>query len=395
MKVLVYLEEEALDPKGGPNAVGFFYKKEIDKHKDKSIEFLHSGTQSKKKTVDKGISNFPKWLNNLLYAIRKVIATKRILFGSKRAPYIDLSKYDIVHFHETLQMWLLRDQLAEYKGLVLLQSHTPVPSAQEISDGMPKLSKVLMPNCQKDYERVDRYAFDRADYIIFPCKEAEEPYELLWPYYKEIQKRRCSSYRYILTGIKECTPKRDRNTVRRELSIPENDFVISYIGRHNKVKGFDLLKDISQKLYKEDKCIWTISAGNETPIKRLEHPQWREIGFTNDAHSYINASDIFILPNRMTYFDIVMLEVLSLGKVVVASRTGGNSFFEKQGVKGVFLYNTVMEAVQVIKQLKNLPKQELERLGNENRQFFITNLSSHSMYTRYKNLLEDLTSQKQ
>ena len=97
----------------------------------------------------------------------------------------------------------------------------------------------------------------------------------------------------------------------------------------------------------------------------------------------------------MTYFDIVMLEVLSLGKVVVASRTGGNSFFEKQGVKGVFLYNTVMEAVQVIKQLKNLPKQELERLGNENRQFFITNLSSHSMYTRYKNLLEDLTSQKQ
>ena len=43
--------------------------------------------------------------------------------------------------------------------------------------------------------------------------------------------------------------------------------------------------------------------------------------WTNDPHSLINASDMFILPNKETYFDLIMLEVLSMGKIVLATNT--------------------------------------------------------------------------
>lgn len=68
----------------------------------------------------------------------------------------------------------------------------------------------------------------------------------------------------------------------------------------------------------------------------LKDSRWKEVGWTNDSQSIIAASDVFVLPNRETYFDIIMLEVLSCGKIVIASRTGGNKYFEKIGAKGVF-----------------------------------------------------------
>lgn len=41
MKVLIYLEEEKLAPKGGPYAVGYYYRKEMEKRKDNTLEFTH------------------------------------------------------------------------------------------------------------------------------------------------------------------------------------------------------------------------------------------------------------------------------------------------------------------------------------------------------------------
>ena len=61
----------------------------------------------------------------------------------------------------------------------------------------------------------------------------------------------------------------------------------------------------------------------------LKTDHWIEVGWTNDPHSLIAASDVFVLPNHETYFDLILLEVLSLGVPVVMSRTGGNKFFEQ------------------------------------------------------------------
>ena len=100
-------------------------------------------------------------------------------------------------------------------------------------------------------------------------------------------------------------------------------------------------------------------AGKEEPMTGLTDNHWIEIGWTNDPHSLIAASDVFVLPNHETYFDLILLEVLSLGIPVVMSRTGGNKYFEQFKQPGLKFYNTLEEAKNSILEIKKMPALEL------------------------------------
>lgn len=184
--------------------------------------------------------------------------------------------------------------------------------------------------------------------------------------------------------------KRPRKDILEKYGIPKDGFVISYVGRHNTVKGYDILKEIAEHYFSEDPDAWVVSAGLESSFKRLSHERWKEIGFTNDPHSLISASDVFVLTNRVTYFDIVMIETLSLGKIVIASRTGGNKYFEKQGLEGVLLYDTIDEAVELLKKVKSMSAEKKAVLEQKNREFYIAHLSSSAMYDSYMVMLNDI-----
>ena len=111
------------------------------------------------------------------------------------------------------------------------------------------------------------------------------------------------------------------------------------------------MQEAARELLK-DENVWFLVAGKEQPIKGLKHPRWIEVGWTDDPHSIISAADVFILPNRETFFDLIMLEVLSLGQIVLASRTGGNKFFERFACDGVRLYNKLDELVELVRSVK-------------------------------------------
>lgn len=131
-------------------------------------------------------------------------------------------------------------------------------------------------------------------------------------------------------------------------------------------------------------------AGREGPLTRLENPSWIEIGFTKDPYSLISAGDVFVLPNNETYFDLVMIEVLSLGKIVIASRTGGNKYYEKAGAKGVFLYDTLAEAEELVDKVKAMSKEERKKLEKENRCFYEKYLTSTVFYENYKKMVNEV-----
>ncbi|MEE1075056.1 MAG: glycosyltransferase family 4 protein, partial [Acutalibacteraceae bacterium] len=339
-KTLVYLEKSKLEPKGGPYAVGYYVKKQLDVRNEADIDFIDDVKgDSAVSGAKSGLANkFPLAKKAVHIAKRYRRYSNAVNRGGVSS--VDLNKYEIVHFHHTRAMYEIRNSLKDYKGTVILTSHSPVPLSKEIYDEQitPFEKKVF----KKLYSRLiemDEYAFNRADIILFPCEEAEEPYINNWSEYTEIRNTRKEHYAYIPTGIPDCRAKRNRLEVRKELGIAEDDFYVSYVGRHNFVKGYDKLKEIGKELLKDNKS-WMVVAGKEEPLKRYDHKRWIEIGWTNDAHSYIGASDVFVLPNLETYFDIVMLEVLALGKPVVASRTGGNKYFERLKPNGVFLYDT-------------------------------------------------------
>lgn len=391
MKVLMYLNESELAPKGGPYGVGYYYHTEIQKRGDDSISFLHidnpyEGIRKKEKKL---FSFLPSCIKELYRNLRNIKQRRALLYGRPPKSKIDFSSYDVVHFHETKDLYMERENLKNYKGIVLLTSHSPVPYGQEKCLDLPKIIYWAIPRMKEKYEELDRYAFERADYIIFPCPEAEEPYYGHWPYYKKIHEIKPNSFKYVLTGITPSFASREREDVLKELCISNDKFVISYVGRHNTIKGYDVLKEIGKTVLNDDNTYFIV-AGKESPFKRLNHPHWKEIGWTDDPHSYIAASDMFLLPNKETYFDIVMIEILSLGKIVVASRTGGNKYFEKNGVEGVFLYDSIDEAVMLINKIKSMNKSDRLMLGKKNYEFYKNNLTISSMYESYKKTLAEI-----
>ena len=389
-RVLFFLKEDIIKnmPKGGPDGVGSMYYYHQLLTEQALFSFIPESEKKPVSKVKSFVRKFPQWLIDLERSIRERKMVINFVNGKQKPSNIDFNNFDIIFFHRAKDLFNEREKLIKFHGVVVLQSHCPEPESHELYATYSKLIKYSIPNLRSRLEMIDEYAFNRADYLVFPCEDAEEPYFNKWPYFKKIHDSK--KIKYILTGISPITPKRSRKEVLSELQIPANDFIITYVGRHNEVKGYDLLKTIGQRLFSKSNDVWVISAGKEEPIKRLENSHWKEIGWTTDAHSYISAADVFVLPNRETYFDLVMLEVLALGKIVIASRTGGNKYFEKQGVKGVFLYDNVNEAVSLINMIKSLSVSERLELEESNRQFFVDNCQVSTMYMKCKEVLCDI-----
>lgn len=387
MKTLIYLEDSKLAPKGGPYAVGYYIQQELIRQNRLDVDFIKDSSDSR--SAVKITNKFMQFVQNCFRIINRYKRFKK-LFRGEGVAKVDLSQYDIVHFHKTIDMLECKRSLENFKGKVILTSHSPVPLSKEFYDEyLLTFERKIMKGFYSQLIKMDEFAFQRADYILFPCEEAEDPYLNNWQEYATIRQQRKACYKYIPTGIPAAKPKRERSEVRKELGIPEDDFCISYVGRHNAVKGYDNLKEIGDKML-ADKHVWITVAGREEPLHGLDNEKWIEIGWTNDAHSYIAASDVFVLPNKETYFDIVMLEVLSLGKIVVASRTGGNKYFEKFKPNGVFLYDTIEEAESYLKRIQSMSMSERQKLGDLNKKMYNENFTDKVFVERYYQFLKSI-----
>ena len=387
MKVLIFKQRSSLAPTGGPNGYLYNLMAGFEKVDDSSIciEFLpESSNKSIKKTKFwKIIRKYIKILidykkiNNMLYS---TYSNDKIEF---------FNNYDLIHFHSTEDLYRSRVFLKNYKGKVLLTSHSPKPFFMEFMDSLSCFEKKLFKKKLQRIEAIDEFAFNRSDFLIFPCIEAEEPYYNLWgEKYKVIHENNINKYRYIPTGITfnyEC-----KIDVKSKYGIPKDAFVISYVGRHNEVKGYDILKEVGKILLKKHDNLYFIVAGVEKPIKGLNHPRWIEVGWTREPYAYISVSDCFVLPNRQTYFDIIMLEVLALSKVVVASYTGGNKYFEKYDDSGIIFYNSINECVDNIEKLMRMSHEEIENLANANKLLFEKDFNEIVFAKKYIELYKSL-----
>ncbi len=283
------------------------------------------------------------------------------------------------------------DNLNKYKGKVLLTSHSPKPLHKEVYDDyLSKIERTIYRDKLKELEKMDLYSFNRADYIIFPCEEAEEPYYNNWSNYKNIKNNKKEMYRYVPTGVIKCKSKRTREDILKNYSIPEDSFVITYVGRHNETKGYDLLKRIGERILIEQKNVYFLIAGKEEPIKGIENDRWIEVGWTNDPHSIISAADLFVLPNKETYFDLILLEVLSLGKVVLASNTGGNKYFDKFEDKGILYFNSEDEALSRIRDIIEFPKEKITELEMKNEKLFDGNFTIEHFTKKYLQIVDEI-----
>ncbi len=389
-QILIVFYEKDLKPVGGPAGYLYNFYKELEREKRKEVVFLQESNKKKRKWIRNIYLKIPKFIRKWIQTRRNCNKYKNALMQKSKKIEMNLEQFHVLHFHSTWSMYLYREELEQFEGIIILTSHTPVvPYKEIIEEIIPQKEYRKNKEVYDNLEKIDHYAFSKADFIIFPCKEAEEPYYHTWDKYSVIRDEQ--KYHYLLTGIPDCRKKLVESIdIRQKYKVPKDAFIISYIGRHNKVKGYDILKIIGEKILQIYDNVYFLVAGVEEPICGLKNQHWIEIGWTNNPYSIIEASDLFILPNRETFFDLILLEVLSLGKNVLISWCGGNKKFADFNSEGILFFHNVDEALKQIKYLYTKDRKERIRMGYENRQIYEKYFTIQKFTKDYLEMIDDI-----
>jgi|GEM_PF-1869128 len=282
---------------------------------------------------------------------------------------VDVSGYAILHFHETIDVWRYRTMLKEYKGKILLTSHSPKPYHLELLEDVFKLNKKdVGERLYRQLENIDHFAYEKADYCIFPCKEAVEPYLSTWPVFKLYTQQK--DFAYLTTGVVPSIAYQSEDMVRKSLKIPEHAFVITFVGRKIPVKGYDLLVAAARELLQTYSDVYFLIIGRMNDRETFTHDRFIETGWTDDPFSFVAAGNLHVVPNRYTNFDLNVIEVFSLAKPLLLSNTGGNKFFKNYKSQGLFYHEPFAE--DLIEKLKNCynTRERLAEAGKSNNQLY-------------------------
>ena len=113
--------------------------------------------------------------------------------------------------------------------------------------------------------------------------------------------------------------------------------------------------------------------GSKDFVPAINNTRWIETGWTDDPQSFIAASDLVVIPNRHTYFDLSVLETLSLGKSLLLSDSGGNKYFKQFQSPGIFYHEPDIESL--VNEMMNCinQKETLTHGGLENEKLYEKN----------------------
>jgi glycosyltransferase involved in cell wall biosynthesis len=150
---------------------------------------------------------------------------------------------------------------------------------------------------------------------------------------------------FIPNGINSelyCPDPLDRSRIQQELGLREDNFVVGFSGRLDPVKNFVLLLQIFELCVKEDKRIRLMLIGDGPEKERIkilsQHRGFEEkiffIGQTDNVLPYLRALDVFLLTSFKEQMPMSLLEAMSVGAPVVASRVGEIPHMVEDGKEG-------------------------------------------------------------
>ncbi len=319
----------------------------------------------------------------VLYIVNDVL---KYLFSKKN--YTDAINKKILHFHSSNDLFYFK-KLYRYKGNAVLTMHAPEPYADEVVNFLKQYygtedNFILI---RKYLSYVQKIACKNADAFIFPTKESEEVYKK-FDFYRPVYNK--SIVKYLITGSDRKIVTKSKEEIRFSLGIKEDGFVVSYLGRHIQIKGYDMLINSFNKI--KENNIFVVCAGQVNPkLKYPKNDKWIELGWINNTCEILKMSDVLVLPNKSTYFDLVAIEALEQGCIIVASNTGGNITLGEK-CSGVILFDIKNQDdfINKICYIKNLSLKEKTDLKTENYKFYKENCVLDKFASNYINTINEI-----
>ncbi|WP_409420431.1 glycosyltransferase family 4 protein [Pseudaeromonas sp. ZJS20] len=151
-----------------------------------------------------------------------------------------------------------------------------------------------------------------------------------------------------------------RVSVRSELSLNNDDFVMIFVGHEFDRKG---LKYIINALNKttDDVKLLVVGGGDFNSIEKYKKVATDSnlsnrvffLGVRTDVPDLLNASDVFILPSRYETWALVGLEAMACGIPVLMKPTGGISDYLSDGVNGFTIERSADDISKKISMMRN------------------------------------------
>ena len=266
-----------------------------------------------------------------------------------RAAFLDQGGplYKWVWFHDVLRLAACIDLLADGQK-VILQSHSPELPSVEFRNAGANESDVRW------VVEAESKSFERTNIYVAPNDGALDPTRHL------IGKK--TRVEFLLSGSRKLVP-------RTQIPLDKDCIYFLYIGRRIWTKGYDLVIDAFRAAHEMDPTLRLILIGDGIPESS---DGIIDVGRTEDPASWLASCDWLISANRESYFDLVVMEALSIGTPIVMTVTGGHEFFatdENPGVKP-------MADTEVRTLTESMMQNRVKRSGSDPR--VAENISLHS-----------------
>jgi glycosyltransferase involved in cell wall biosynthesis len=243
--------------------------------------------------------------------------------------------YPWIWFHDVRSMAACLD-LLEPRQKVILQPHCPQLPSEEFAEQGYTADEVAWVRAG------EQRAFARADVCVLPNEHTVPIYSPLMR--KELR------VEYLMSGC--------RQQVARFLPPLDPACVYYlYLGRRMPIKGFDLVLEAFQPAHRINSSLRLLLVGPGEPVQT---PGVIDIGHSTEPASWLAACDYLVSANRQSYFDLVVLEALSLGTPLIIACTGGHRYFAETSSPGI----VALPAAEVELLTRSLLEHCLKRASN-------------------------------
>lgn len=160
-------------------------------------------------------------------------------------------------------------------------------------------------------------------------------------------------YNIIDTDIIRKAQQPEKHFRRRKLNLVS-------VGRLEYVKGFDQLIDALAVLVnnrKYDISLTLVGDGSQSLALREQVASHNLqdyvifVGPVSNPYPYMADADVFVCPSRQEGFNIAILEAMTLGKPVIATRSAGPSDILEDGKYGLLAVNNVKGITDAISEI--------------------------------------------
>jgi len=211
------------------------------------------------------------------------------------------------------------------------------------------------------------------------------------------------NFQPIINGVdsEKFNPK-ITSTLHSELNIPQRHIIIGSVGRLVGVKNYPSLMNAFAKVGQQNENTHLVLAGDGPERTALEliasklnlSDRVHFLGKRDDIPNVMNGFDLFVLPSFSEGLSNTLLEAMSCGVPVIASKVGGNPEIVKANVSGFLYPSGDVEALkEILNNLCNSPS-DIKKLAALAREHIVNNYSLSSMVNNYENVYKSQLADK-